>query len=362
MSNKNQYVVIMAGGVGSRFWPFSRTNRPKQFLDILGSGYSLLQMTYERFKSVCPPENVYIVTNEAYAGQVKEQLPAIGEEQLLTEPHRRNTAPCIAYACFKIASQNPDAQIIVTPSDHAIFKEAEFLATVDTALKAVKDSDKLVTIGITPSRPDTGYGYIQYLDKDSDNPVKRVKTFTEKPHRELAMKFLESGDFVWNAGIFIWNAKGITKAFADYLPEMAETFSEISGAYYTLDERRIVDEAYATCRNISIDYGIMEKSDNVFVVLGDFGWSDLGSWNSLHALREKDDTHNNVLDANALVYDSKDCMIVSHNNDRLIIVEGLESYLVADYEDVVLICNKNNEKKFREFVNDVKEKKGEHLL
>ncbi|MCG8474162.1 MAG: mannose-1-phosphate guanylyltransferase [Cytophagales bacterium] len=361
MSNKDIYVVIMAGGVGSRFWPYSRNSYPKQFLDVLGSGYSLLQMTFERFRPLCPVENFYVVTNEDYASLVKKQLPEIAAEQILEESQRRNTAPCIAYASYKIGKLNPDARIVVTPSDHAIFKEKEFVDTIELALKDLESNpERLITLGIQPNRPDTGYGYIQYF-KDEFQPVKKVKTFTEKPELELAKTFLESGDFVWNAGIFVWRAREIKRAFQHFLPDIAEEFEEASEFFYTDNEQAAIEKAYSLCKSISIDYGILEKSGHVYVVLGNFGWSDLGSWNSLHSVKEKNED-NNVVDANALVYNSSNCIIVSHDKDKLFIVEGLENYLVADFDDVILVCNKDNEKKFREFVSDVRSQKGEHFL
>ncbi len=356
--NTNNFAVIMAGGVGSRFWPYSRNNHPKQFLDVLGTGDSLLQLTYKRFLTLCPKENIYIVTNELYNDLVKEQLPEMTEDQILLEPVRRNTAPCIAYAAYKIGKKNPNAVMVVAPSDHAIFNEKAFDACVENAMSAASEDDKLITIGITPNRPETGYGYIQYIEDEGE--VKKVKTFTEKPQKEMAKKFLESGDFVWNAGIFIWSVAAIKKAFESHLDDMAETFEEISSSFYTDKEAGTVKKAYAECKNISIDYGIMEKAENVYVVFGDFGWSDLGSWNSLHEISDKDDNEN-VIEGQAITYDSKECMIKGPD-DKLIVVQGLSGYLVAECGNVLLICEKDNESKFREFVADVKAKKGEKYL
>lgn len=356
---QNIYVVIMAGGIGSRFWPYSRNDRPKQFLDVLGIGSSLLQMTYDRFLPICPKENIIVVTNEAYAGLVQEQLPELTKDQVLLEPTRRNTAPCIAYACYKIHKKDPAACIIIAPSDHAIFKEALFEQTIMSAVNSALEADKLITLGIKPNRPETGYGYIQY-HQDTLDPIKKVKTFTEKPQLDLAKKFLESGDFVWNAGIFIWNAHSIVEAFHKYMPDTAEIFEEGYNFYYTEKEDNFVKKAYSQCKNVSIDYGIMEKADNVFVVLGDFGWSDLGSWNSLHEIKEKDESIN-VVDANALVYESTNC-IIKGPKETLVVVQGLDGYLVAACENVVLICKKDEEQKFREFSSDVKSKKGNLFL
>lgn len=355
---KNDYVVIMAGGIGSRFWPYSRNGQPKQFLDILGTGRSLLQMTYDRFLSVIDKENIYVVTNEDYARQVQEQLPDLTEHQILSEPLRRNTAPCIAYASYKIAKKDPNAVITVAPSDHVIFNEDKFRKILNTALEAARPQDKLITIGLKPNRPETGYGYIQYLE--SAEEVKRVKTFTEKPERELAQKFLESGDFVWNSGIFVWGAQAIIHAFEECLPVVAEAFADIEKALYTDREPRAVSDAYSQCGNISIDYGVMEKANNVYVVLGDFGWSDLGSWNSLHELSEKNND-NNVIQGNAILYDTSNTLIHGPK-DKLIIVQGLDGYLVAECGNVTLICKKDEEAQFRHFVADVKDKKGKEYL
>ncbi len=358
-ANQNTFVIIMAGGVGSRFWPYSRRSHPKQFLDVLGVGKSLLQLTYHRFLNLCPKEHIYIVSNDAYYDLIKEQLPDMTDDQILLEPNRRNTAPCIAYACYKIASKYPDATTLVTPADHAIFMEDEFTRTCQVAIDFVENDDKLVTIGIKPSRPETGYGYIQYK-QGSEGEVKKVKTFTEKPQLELAKTFFESGDFVWNAGIFIWKAKSIKKSFENYLPEISETFSSISDQYYTESEKERIAWAYARTKAISIDYGVMEKAENVYVVPGEFGWSDLGSWSSLHEYHDKDD-NGNVIDGLAMTYSSKDC-IVRSPSDKLVVIQGLEGYLVADCEDVLMICKKDDEKKIRSIVNDVKSEKGEKYI
>lgn len=355
----NHYVVIMAGGIGSRFWPYSRNDHPKQFLDILGIGKSLLQLTYDRFINICQPENIYIVTNENYKDLVKQQIPELTSDQLLLEPIRRNTAPCIAYACYKINTVNPQAMVVVSPSDHAIFNNRLFFSAVKKALKVAQQEGKLVTLGITPKRPETGYGYIQYIpDKEKD--YKRVKTFTEKPQIELAKKFIESGDFVWNAGIFIWSIEAILKAFEKHLADIAEVFEEGNKVYFTKKEKAFIKIAYSQSRNISIDYGIMEKAEDVLVVPGEFGWSDLGSWQSMHEQKSKDKSLN-VVDANALLYDCKDSLIKGPD-DQLIVVQGLEGYLVASCDNVLLICKKDDEQKFREFVKEVKAKKGEEYL
>ncbi|SOD97124.1 mannose-1-phosphate guanylyltransferase [Spirosoma fluviale] len=352
------YVVIMAGGVGTRFWPFSRTSYPKQFHDVLGTGRTLLQQTADRFDGVCPPENIFIVTSSLYKDLCQQQLPQLSDDQVLCEPIARNTAPCIAYACYKIAQQDPEANIVVAPADHIILKEEEFKRTIQTALDATKEQDILVTLGIQPSRPDTGYGYIQYVSEEGQSVEKsvlrRVKTFTEKPHLELAQQFLESGEFVWNAGIFVWNAQSIIKAFEAHLPEVAEIFEEGKDAYYTEREKVFVNKAYSLTRSISIDNGIMEKADNVYVVLSDFGWSDLGTWKSLYEVSDKNDDLN-VIDGHILLYDTKNC-IIKTPKDRLVVVNGLDGYIVAEYDNVLMICRKEEEQKVKSFVADAKER------
>lgn len=349
----HNYVVIMAGGIGSRFWPYSRAARPKQFLDVLGTGRSLLQMTFDRFLNLCPAENIYVITNKSYKNLVQEQLPALGDDQVLLEPTGRNTAPAVAYPAFKIQQKDPEAVMMVAPSDHVVFKENVFEANLNTALSAARGSDRLITLGIVSSRPETGYGYIQYHD-DSAKEVKKVKTFTEKPELELAKKFIKSGDFVWNAGIFIWSVKAITAAFYKHLKDMAVIFEEGKAQYYTESEQAFIDEAYARCKSISIDYGVMEKAENVYMVRGLFGWSDLGSWSSLHEIREKDENEN-VIDGNALLYDTKNSF-VKGPDDVLIVAQDLNGYLVTLSGNVVLICKKDAEKKFREFLNDAKDR------
>jgi len=347
---QDTYVIIMAGGVGTRFWPFSRTNFPKQFHDVLGTGKTLLQQTVERFYGVCPVENIYIVTSLEYKDLVKEQVPFLNDEQILLEPNRRNTAPCIAYACYKIASKNPNANVVVAPADHIILKEDVFRDTIKVALGATRNEDILVTLGIQPSRPDTGYGYIQYIpDKLT---VKKVKSFTEKPHLELAIQFLDSGDFVWNAGIFVWNINAFKKALRKFQPYTAEIFEEGNTHYYLETEDMFVHRAYQHCGSISIDNGIMEKADNVHVVLSNFGWSDLGTWKSLYEVSEKDQ-HMNVTDGNVILYDTHNS-IIKTPKDKLVVINGLDGFIVAEYDGVLLICKKEDEQRVKEFVADAK--------
>lgn len=351
------YVIIMAGGVGTRFWPFSRTSNPKQFHDVLGTGKTLLQQTAERFEGICPPENIYIVTSDKYKDLCQQQIPTLSDDQVLCEPVARNTAPCIAYACYKIAQRDPQANIVVSPADHIILKEEEFRRTIRVALEATANQDILVTLGIQPSRPDTGYGYIQYIP-DEGTEVKnqrplRVKTFTEKPHLELAQQFVDSGEFVWNAGIFVFNAQAIIKAFEQYLPETAEIFEEGRPVYYTEAEQLFINKAYSMCKSISIDNGVMERADNVYVVLSDFGWSDLGTWKSLYEVSDKDQNHN-AIDAHTMLYDTQNC-IIKAPKDRLVVINGLDGFIVAEYDNVLMICRKDDEQKVKQFVAEAKE-------
>jgi len=347
--NKNLYVVLMAGGVGTRFWPYSRNSHPKQFLDVMGTGKSLLRSTYERFLPLCPEENIFVVIHEEHLALTLQQLPELKESQVLAEPMRKNTTPCIAYGCHKIAKLNPDAVVVVSPADHLILNEADFQQTILKAAEYAKAQDKLITLGITPTRPETGYGYIQFLE--SKTPLKKVKTFTEKPELTLAKKFLDSGDFVWNAGIFIWGVQAFLNSFRKYLPEMAEIFDDASEKISTSEEKKAIQSAYAQVKNISIDYGIMEKADNVYVWLSHFAWSDLGSWASLHEISPKDE-NNNAVAGDALLYDTRNS-IIKGPKDKLIVVQGLNGYLVGTFDNVVIVCEKDKEDLFRRFVNDL---------
>ena len=342
----------MAGGIGTRFWPYSRNARPKQFLDVLGTGKTLLQSTFERYLPICIPENIWIVTHEEHAALVSEQLPIVYKDQILAEPMRKNTAACIAYAANKIFLRDPEAVMIVSPTDHLILSEAEFIQTLQKTVDQAKSQDKLITLGIKPTRPETGYGYIQFLEAKSN--LKKVKTFTEKPAIALAKTFIESGDFVWNSGVFVWGVNAILKAFQRYIPELSEAFEEIRPQLGTSVEKAVVTQIYAQTKNISIDYGVMEKADNVYVSLGKFTWSDLGSWASLHEASFKDD-NNNVVSANALVYNTRNS-VIKGPQDRLLVVQGLNGYLVGIFDNVVIICEKDKEDLFRRYVNDLKSK------
>ncbi|MBP6259968.1 MAG: mannose-1-phosphate guanylyltransferase [Paludibacter sp.] len=347
---KNNYCIIMAGGIGSRFWPFSRNNRPKQFLDFFGTGRSLLQMTFDRFSRLMPVENILIVSNILYRDLILEQLPEIKPSQVLLEPNRRNTAPCIAYAVNRIKSMTDKANIVVAPSDHLIMKEIDFIDAIKTGLDFVEHNDSLLTLGIKPSRPETGYGYIQIDEGDSS--LRKVKTFTEKPNAELAQIFFETGEFFWNSGIFLWNLQTIDHAFHSLLPEVALKFDGGKNVYNTVDEQKFIDDMYATCPNISIDYGIMEKAANVHVLCSDFGWTDLGTWGSLYEMSEKDVDANVTLKCKTMFYESKS-NIVALPSDKLAVIQDLNGYIVAESDNVLLICKLEDEQRIRQFVNDV---------
>jgi len=351
----------MAGGIGSRFWPVSRTKYPKQFLDLLGTGRSLIQWTYNRFKHICPKENIYFITNQSYITALKEQIPEIDDANIISEPSRKNTAPCAAYFAHKIMALNPNANIIMSPADHLIMDERAFERTTYDALDFVSKHDALLTMGIKPTRPDTGYGYIQYDVEEELDKVYRVKTFTEKPSLELARTFLKSGDFLWNSGIFVWNVKTIMNELEKYLPEMNEVFMQAKDVYNTPREFEVINELYSQCTNISIDYGIMEKAKNVYVIPSYFGWCDLGTWESAYENSEKDYLGNAVYGDNVMVIDASECMI-KVNNDKLLVVQGLEQFIVVDTPDVLLICERSREQQIKEYVAEVKRNKGDKYL
>lgn len=346
---ENNYCIIMAGGVGSRFWPFSRNDRPKQFLDFFGTGRSLLQLTFDRIHHVVPAQNIIIVSNVIYKDLILEQLPEIKADQILLEPNRRNTAPCIAYAVNRIKAMTDKANIIVAPSDHLILKEADFLETLKVGLDFVDKNDCMLTLGIKPSRPETGYGYIQ-IDEGETN-LRRVKTFTEKPNAELAKVFFETGEFFWNSGIFLWNLQTIVKAFDDLLPEVASKFNAGKAFFNTEKEQEFIDEMYPSCPNISIDYGIMEKADNVHVLCSDFGWTDLGTWGSLYEMSPKDENENVTLKCQTAFYESENNIVVLPS-DKLAVIQDLKGYIVAESDNVLLICKLEDEQRIRQFVND----------
>ncbi|MEA3443188.1 MAG: mannose-1-phosphate guanylyltransferase [Bacteroidota bacterium] len=356
--DKNNFCVIMAGGIGSRFWPLSKTSKPKQFLDILGTGKTLLRQTFDRFTTICPVSNVYIVTSEEYFILVKEQLPELSGEQILLEPQRRNTAPCIAYANYKILQKNKAANIVVAPSDHLIMHEEEFIRIIEKGLKFTSENDALLTLGIKPSRPETGYGYIQKKDEDTKyDGISKVKTFTEKPDIEMAKVFFKSGEFFWNSGIFIWSLNSIMKNFKKHLPDVNELFDKGSLIYGSKEERKFIHTTYSNCRNISIDYGVMEKANNVFVLTADFGWSDLGTWGSLYEHSDKDENNNAMIGKNILSYESENC-IVNVSGDKLVVIQGLKDYIVVESDNNILIIRKQDEQKIKDIVADLKDVNG----
>lgn len=357
---ENKYCVIMGGGIGSRFWPFSREDKPKQFLDFFGIGRSLLQMTVDRFAKVIPMENIYIVTNQRYASLVKEQLPLLRDDQILLEPARRNTAPCIAYAAYHIKACNPNANIVVAPSDHLILKEEEFLDAINKGFDFVKNNNSLLTLGIKPSRPETGYGYIQRSDETVGDFAK-VKTFTEKPDLELAKVFQKSGEFFWNSGLFLWNVNTILDAFHKFLPDLTARFDMGIDKFNTPDEAEFIKEHFPYSPNISIDYGIMEKADNVYMLCVDIGWADLGTWGSVFDIAPRDESNNAVLKTRALLYESEDNIISLENNGRLAVIQGLKDFIVAESGNVLLICKKADEDRIKQYMADVQIKYGDEF-
>lgn len=352
------YVIIMAGGTGTRFWPYSRAAMPKQFLDVLNTGRSLLQMTYDRFATYTDPDKILVVSNAQYKEIIKEQLPDLLDDHILLEPSKRNTAPCIAYAAYKVKQRDSDATLIVTPSDAAIFNQEKYLEVIHTAVEGAQQEDRLITVGIQPHRPETGYGYIQYIENEA--AIKKVKTFTEKPDLELAKTFIDSGDFVWNAGIFVWSLSSIISAFEKHQNETAELFASGADAYYSEEETAFIEKAYAITKGISIDYAVMEKADNVDVVLGDFGWSDLGSWDAVHELLPKDD-NGNVSSKHSVLYNASNNYIKAAN-DKLVVLSDLDGYLVADFDDVLLVCKKDDAQRFKNLVSDIRAEKGDKFV
>jgi mannose-1-phosphate guanylyltransferase len=359
--NKHHYVAIMAGGIGSRFWPKSRTSYPKQFLDILNTGKSLIRWTYERYAAFIPNENIYIVTSDEYVSIVHEQLPELPIENILAEPSRKNTAPCVAYISYKLLQKDPEAALIVAPSDHMILDNEAFRNITNKALDFVTQIKSLVTLGIKPTHPNTGYGYIQHETIEAGNGIYKVKTFTEKPNLELAKTFLSSGDFLWNAGIFVWQVKNVMKAFEKYQPEMYELFENEKENFNTPNEKDAINRIYPLCTNVSIDFAIMEKADNVFVIPSSFGWSDLGTWNSAYDNLDKDYLGNASASENVIVIDATKCMI-SAPHDKLVLIQGLDDCIIVDTKDVLMICKKEKEQAIKEYVAEVKRNKGDRYL
>lgn len=359
--NKNHYVAIMAGGIGSRFWPMSRTDYPKQFLDILNTGRTLIQATYDRFAKFIPAENIYVVTSAQYEQIVATQLPDLNPGNILCEPSRKNTAACIAYISYKLQQVNANANLICAPADHLITETDEFRKVCQDALHFTSHIKALVTLGIKPNHPNTGYGYIQYESFAVSENVFKVKTFTEKPDLELAKTFIASGDFLWNAGIFVWEVKNIVKAFENLLPEMHEVFDAEKENLVTDKEKEAIERIYPQCVSISIDYGIMEKAENVYVIPASFGWSDLGTWRSAYDNLEKDYLGNAVAGNNVVVIDATKNMVHSENT-KLLVLQGLDDFIVVDSKDVLLICKKDKEQEIKEYVAEIRRSKGDKYL
>ncbi len=362
IKNKNYYCVIMAGGIGSRFWPISTTKFPKQFHDILGIGKTLIQQTFERLSKVVPEENIFIITNEEYVDITLGQLPSISKEQVVGEPEMMNTAACNIYMAEKISRLNPDASMIVAPSDHLILDERSFVRNVLLALGRASKANVLVTLGITPSRPDTGYGYIEF-SKENEGDLHKVESFKEKPDLETAKKFVQSKNFLWNSGIFIWSVKSILNSFQKFLPEMFQSFETAKDQYNTNSEEQEIKRIYSQIEKISIDYGILEKSDNVWVIPSSFGWSDLGTWSALYENFNKNEEGNVVHGKYIHTYDTTDTIIKTDRNDKVFIVDGLENYIIVDTSNALLICPRDKDQKIKEYLENIKKlEEGENFV
>ncbi len=356
-NKSHRYCVIMCGGIGSRFWPYSRTNRPKQFIDFFGTGRSLLQMTFDRLCRIIPKENILVVTNQLYADMVREQLPEILDSNMLLEPARRNTAPCIAWASWHINAIDPDASVVFTPSDHMITREHDFENAILTGFDFVEKNDALLTLGITPTRPETGYGYIQIGEK-FDGTISKVKTFTEKPSREFAEMFIATGEFFWNSGIFMWRTSTILDAFNTNAPEIAGLFADGADNFGTDKEKDFISRVFPACQAISIDYAVMEKATNVFVQTVTFGWNDLGTWGALYDMSPKNSEHNVASSCRSMAYNSTGNIFAVHG-EKLLVVKDLKDYIIADSDDVLLICPKADEQAIKDMVKDAKVKFGD---
>ena len=361
MMNNNHYVAIMAGGIGSRFWPMSRTSYPKQFLDILNTGRTLIQSTHDRFKKFIPLENIYVVTSEEYVEIVRDQLPEIPSKNIVAEPSRKNTAPCIAYISYKLQQLNEKGTLICAPADHIILDDTAFTKVCLEAMSFVKAHKALITLGIKPSHPNTGYGYIQFEQQPASDNVYKVKTFTEKPNADLAKTFVSSGEFLWNAGIFVWQVNNIVAAFEKHLPELAEIFEAEKTLFNTEKEKSAIEKIYPLCTNVSIDYAVMEKAENVYIIPSSFGWSDLGTWNSAHENMEKDYLGNAVSGSEVMVIDATHNMVHVPNN-KLVLLQGLNDYIIVDTEDVLMICKKEKEQEIKQYVAEIKRNKGDKYL
>ena len=342
------HIIIMAGGIGSRFWPMSTTDYPKQFIDVMGVGKSLIQLTVDRFRPICPVENMWVVTNAKYFDIVKKQIPEMPDHNILSEPVARNTAPCIAYACWKIGQRHPDANIVVTPSDALVLDPAGYQAIIRRALDFTATHPSIVTVGIKPSRPETGYGYIAMGAPAEDANILKVSAFKEKPNLETAQQYLADGHYLWNAGIFVWNLQTIQNAIRTFQPGLAAIMDKMAKAFYTEQEKEAVAELFPTCEKISIDYAVMEKSKDIYTLPADFGWSDLGSWGSLHTLLPQDDLHNATVGNNISLYDCKDC-IVHTQEETQVVVQGLSGYIIAEKNNKLLICSLDHEQHIKDY-------------
>lgn len=359
---RSTYVVIMAGGIGSRFWPVSRTDYPKQFLDILGTGETLIQQTFKRFEKLAPVENIYVVTSTDYSGIVEKQLSTLPKENILSEPERKNTGPCIAYASFKILQKDPNASIIVAPADHLILDQQAFEAVCTQALQFINTHhDALLTLGIKPSYANTGYGYIQFNKGAAQGGVHKVISFTEKPDAQRAAKFVSDGEHLWNSGIFVWKARSIINSIEKYLNDLFQLFKEKQSWLGTSFEKLMIADIYSVCENVSIDVGVMEKAGNVFIIPSSFRWSDLGTWNSAWENMGKDPRNNAVAGNGVLVIDTTQC-VVHASDEKLVVLQGLQNYIVVDTTDVLLICQKDKEQDIKKYVSEVKKLKGERYL
>ena len=352
---KSNYVAIMAGGVGSRFWPASREHRPKQFLDILGVGKSLLRLTFERFTNIVDPENILVVTNKIYKDLAKEHIPEIPEKNIITEPSRNNTGPCVAYTAFRLEAMDPDASFVIAPSDHVILKEEAFLNKINTALNKASAEEVILTLGIEPTRPDTGYGYIETSGNNQGSEIIKVDQFREKPDEATAESYISKGGYYWNAGIFIWSVKTILNSFKKYAPEIYNILAEDMTQYNSATEQEYIDRVYPTTPSISVDYAILENADNVYTIPADIGWSDLGTWNALHAYKDKDETGSVVIGENTMMVDSKNC-IVKSDAKKLVVVKDLENYIIIDEPDVLLVYPKEKEQSIKQLRKSIEDK------
>ena len=351
MSKADNHLVIMAGGVGSRFWPMSTPECPKQFIDVFGTGRTFIQMTVDRFKGLVLPENIWVVTSVKYKDIVKQQLPEVPESNILLEPCRRNTAPCIAYVSWRIKAKNPKANIVVAPSDHLVTDVVEFQRVINTALQFVSETDSIVTLGMKPTRPETGYGYIQANSHEPslrNKEIFRVDSFKEKPDLATAKRYIQDKEYFWNSGIFVWNVRTIINALRVYLPDVNDIFEALLPIYGTAKEQEVIDKEFPKCENISIDYAVLEKADEIFVMPASFGWSDVGTWGSLHTIATADDDKNNTIGQDIRLYETKNCVIHTTQEKR-VVIQGLDGYIVAEKDNTLLICKLSEEQRIKEF-------------